>query len=99
METKDFPVEIKSADSEAGTFEALVSAFGNVDLVGDRVQPGAFTKTLENFRSKGQPIPVVLSHQWDDPMYHIGAADPANVKQTPAGLVVQGKLDIADNPI
>lgn len=96
METKDFPVEIK-ADAKSGTFEALVSVFNNVDLVGDRILPGAFTKTIRDWRSKGDPVPVILSHQWDDPFALIGSARPTDMKQTPEGLVVKGNLDL-ENP-
>lgn len=95
---KTFPVEIKAA-GDAGEFTALVSAFGNVDLVGDRVLKGAFSKTLRKFRDAEKPIPIVLSHQWDDVMAHIGKADPALAEQTDAGLVLSGQLDISDNPV
>jgi HK97 family phage prohead protease len=97
METKTLPVEIKSVDEEAGTFEALVSAFGNVDHVGDRVMKGAFANTLDAWRKSGKPIPVVLSHQWDDPFALIGEADPRAVMETERGLLVQGRLDL-ENP-
>lgn len=91
-------IELK-ADGDSGDFTALVSVFDNVDRVGDRVMRGAFTKTLAEWREKGDPIPVVLSHNWDDPYAHIGIADPQNVKQTARGLVVKGKLDIGDNAV
>lgn len=96
---KSFELLETKADGETGTFEALVSAFGNVDSVGDRILPGAYTKTLERWRESGDPIPIILSHQWDNPMSHIGVADPKDVKQTPRGLMVKGKLDIADNDV
>lgn len=92
MRHKTATVEIKSA-GDAGEFVALASVFGNVDLVGDRMLPGAFTKTLERWRESGDPIPVVLSHQWDDPMAYVGKADPNKVVETEQGLVVNGTLD------
>ena len=91
-------IEIK-ADGEAGEFTALVSVFNNVDHVGDRVMPGAFTDTLRKWRAKGDPIPVVLAHQWNDPFAHVGYADPKNAKQTKKGLEVKGRLDIHDNDV
>lgn len=97
--------KVLSADLKAlpegvpGDFKALVSVFGNVDAVGDRVMPGAFEKSLDRWRNSGDPIPVVLAHQWDDVWSHIGTADPDSVKETPHGLMVDGKLDIEDNPV
>lgn len=99
MEHKTFELIETKADGEAGTFTALASVFGNVDSVGDRMMPGAFKNSLERWRSSGDPIPIVLSHQWDDPMAHIGKADPADVVETERGLVVNGSLDIHDNPV
>lgn len=84
--------------SEAGTFEAIVSVFGNVDLGGDVVQPGAFEKSLAEWRSTGDPIPVIWSHDWEDPYAHIGGVDPNLAEETDAGLKVVGTLDVQTNP-
>jgi hypothetical protein len=68
MQIKTLPAEVKTitgSDPE-GTFEALVSTYA-VDSVGDQVQPGAFTKTLADWGSSGSPLPVIWSHQHDDP--------------------------------
>ena len=81
-QTKARPV--KASTDEAGAFTALVSVFGNVDLEGDIVMPGAFSRTLEE---RGLP-PVFYSHQWwDGP---IGATEKA--EETEAGLVIEGRL-------
>jgi len=95
--TKTYDAHFKALDEKAGTFEALVSVFGNVDHIGDRVMPGAFTKSIEDWRAKGDPIPIIWSHQWNDPNAHIGSADPADVEQTAKGLLIKGQLDL-DNP-
>jgi HK97 family phage prohead protease len=100
MKHKTFDLVEVKADGEAGEFSALASVFGNVDLGGDRMMPGSFTKTLENWRQSGKPLPVVWSHDWDDPMKYIGKADPRAVMETDEGLLVQGKFDIGDgNPV
>lgn len=91
-------VEFK-ADGDTGTFEATVAVFGNVDSGGDRILPGAFAKSLEKWRATGDPIPIILSHQHNDPMAHIGVADPHDVTETTKGLFVKGQLDIADNEV
>jgi HK97 family phage prohead protease len=99
MQHKSFDIVETKADAESGTFEALVAVFGNVDLGGDRIIEGAFTKTLEKWREMGDPIPVILSHKADDPWSHIGYADPHNVTENEKGLHVKGHLDIADNAV
>lgn len=92
MEHKTFELLETKTDGDAGTFTALASVFGNVDRVGDRMLPGSFTKTLENWRQSGKPIPVILSHNWDDPHKYVGEADPRAVYEDDRGLVVQGKM-------
>jgi len=88
METKSFALrEVKMADGDAaGTFEAVVSVFGNVDQGGDRMMKGAFARTL---KERGMP-PVVWSHEWQVPP--IGTIDDA--KETDEGLQVKGRLFI-----
>jgi uncharacterized protein len=82
------------ARGDAGEFEALVSVFGNVDIQGDRVVKGAFTKSLDNWRASGDPIPVIWSHDWGNPFAHIGTVDPKNAVETDAGLRVKGQIDL-----
>jgi HK97 family phage prohead protease len=71
----------------------------NVDKGGDRILPGAFTKTLEKWRRSADPIPVIWSHEWTTPDAHIGVADPHDVVETENGLLVRGKLDIDDDDV
>lgn len=84
----------KALDAGAGTFEALVSVFGNVDLAGDRVVKGAFADTLKAWEAKSAKIPVIFSHQWDNIDAHIGQVDEA--KETDQGLQVKAQLDMED---
>jgi HK97 family phage prohead protease len=55
-----------------GIYEAIVAVFGNVDHQGDRIIAGAFAKSLDAWKSSGDPIPVIFSHQWDTLESHIG---------------------------
>lgn len=100
MRVKTAPAKVKTAGQSDeipdGEFTALVSVFGTVDSVGDVVMPGAFAKTLARYSEKGAQIPIVWSHDWDDPFSHIGYATAA--EETAAGLQVTGRLDIGDNP-
>lgn len=110
MQTRSCPARVKLADdqidetddqssestpSSAGQFEALVSVFGTKDSYGEVVMPGAFTKTLDDWAAKGDPIPVYWSHRLDDPDMNIGHVLEA--KETDEGLWVKAQLDL-DNP-
>lgn len=95
-----YDVEFKALpdnNGDKGRFEALVSVFGNVDVQGDRVMPGAFEKSIAEWRAKGKPIPVIWSHDWGNPNAHIGFANPDEVEETDQGLKVAGQIDL-DNP-
>ncbi len=89
---KTFDLIETKTDGDAGSFTALASVFGNVDRVGDRMMKGSFSKTLEKWRESGKPLPVILSHSWDDPHKYVGEADPRAVMETDEGLLVQGKM-------
>lgn len=90
-----FAMSFKASDDTAkGEFSALVSVFGNVDHGGDRVVKGAFTKSLARWQESGDPIPVIWNHQWENPLAHIGKADPALAEETDDGLLVRGTLDL-----
>lgn len=96
MKTKAFPASFKAVgDSGSGQFEALVAVFGNVDRIGDKILPGAFTNTLANWAKKGRPIPVIFSHEWGNLDAHIG--EVLEAKETDEGLWVKGQLEM-DEP-
>jgi len=85
-------------DEGPGIYEAIVSVFGNVDYQGDRIIAGAFEKSLERWGSSGDPIPVVFSHQWDNPDAHVGEVleakelRPGAPELTGTGLEANGGL-------
>lgn len=94
---KSYPLShFKALDTEGeGTFEAIVSVFDNVDLVGDRVVKGAFDKNLKEWKESGDPIPVIFSHQWDDLDAHVGIVTEAEERDE--GLYVKGQLDMDED--
>ena len=93
---KSFPLRGFKAlgDEGAGQFEAIVAVFNNVDRAGDRIVPGAFTRTLGEWEAKGRPIPVIYAHQWDNLDAHIGKVLEA--KEVEEGLYVQAQLDMGE---
>lgn len=100
---------LKSLTGEGpGVFEAIVSVFGNVDYAGDRVLFGAFADSLEEWKSSGDPIPVVFAHQWDNLDAHVGEVleakelapgDPALPPELASngGLWVKFRLDVEED--
>ena len=94
MRIKSCPVRIKAAGehegTDEGTFEAIVAAY-NLDSVGDKITPGAFEATLAQWKSTGDPIPVLWSHMSHDPEYHIG--EVLEAEERPEGLWVKARID------
>lgn len=109
MFTKSFTARVKSIEESTeldnGIFEAIVAVFGNVDSYGDRILPGAFKDTLDEWAASGNPVPIYWSHRMDDPDYNIGHALelkelepgddllPPDLKEL-GGLWVRGQLDL-----
>lgn len=98
MHTKDFKAVVKAAGAAdglaEGQFEAIVSVFGNEDSMGDVVMPGAFKADLERWGAKGDPIPVIWSHDWTDPFSHLGRVLKAEERE--GGLWVHAQIDDLD---
>lgn len=98
MRIKTCPVRIKAAGTNEGTdegvFEAIVATY-DLDSVGDKIVPGAFSETLDTWKSSGNPIPVLWSHKSDDPDYHIGEVLEAEEREE--GLWVKARIDL-DQP-
>jgi uncharacterized protein len=83
-ETLSFELKSISVD-EPGTFTGDLSTYGNQDLVGDIVQRGAFTKTLQE---NGGTVPLFLNH---DPNLQVGVL---KLTDTPTSLAAKGKLNL-----
>jgi HK97 family phage prohead protease len=101
MERKSATMRIKATDESAagdvGEFEAIVSVFGNVDTYGERVVKGAFADTLKEWEGRGDPIPVLWSHQSGNPKAHIGTVLDAAERDD--GLWVKAALDLDADPL
>ena len=99
VERKSFGVaELKATGpASAGSFEAIVSVFGNVDKGGDRVVAGAFKRTLSPPpEGRGFP-PIVWTHLWG--VVPIGSSQKAEEVEgykTAKGDVVDGLFVAGD---
>ena len=85
----------ESGQQQTGTFSALVSVFGVLDLQGEVIDKGAFTESVDRFKA-GAKVPVVWSHDYWEPDSIIG--EITAMQETDLGLEVEGILDVDDNP-
>lgn len=79
---KHIPMLIKDITS-TGTFEGVLSAYNNVDLGKQLVEPGAFTKTIQEH---GPTVPMLWQHKSDTPIGTLTLIDG------PDALRVKGQL-------
>lgn len=82
MEHKQLQLKVNDI-AQDGTFEGLLSVYGVVDLGNDRVEPGAFTKSIAE---RGGVVPLLWQHQINQP---IGLLQ---LRDTPKALEVTGSL-------
>lgn len=85
LHLKAFPLEIKSAEAD-GSIVAYASTFGNVDLDGDIVEPGAFAKTIQE---SGGTVPMLWQH---DPWEPIGVT--TSLEEDEHGLLMGASLNL-----
>lgn len=84
MNTKDFKLEVKEL-TDAGEFTGYASVYGNTDLGGDAVMPGAFTKTIQD---RGNEVPLCWQHDLKSPI------GKGRLEDTSDGLVLHGRLTL-----
>lgn len=85
-------LDAKATATELGEFTAIAAAY-SVDRDNERIIPGAFEKTIANWQASGKQIPLHWNHSGDAKDI-IGTVDPGSLKETDAGLMVAGKLDL-----
>jgi HK97 family phage prohead protease len=73
---------IKSV-AQDGSFEGSLAVYNNLDLGGDLIEPGAFTKTIQDH---GNEVPLLWQHKTDKPIGKLTLVDG------PAALSVKGQL-------
>jgi len=87
MDKRAFRMELKDVQPETGTFVGYLSTFGNTDAQGDVVERGAFSRTLDRWKQKGKPIPLLWQHS-----EVVGGIDARDASEDDHGLFVKGKL-------
>jgi Escherichia/Staphylococcus phage prohead protease len=79
-------------ETDQGLFSAVVSTY-DLDRQGDRVAPGAFRRTIAEWKSTGRMLPLHWDHG-SQPEDIVGQVDPASMEESRAGLTVKGKVDL-----
>jgi len=82
--------------TDQGQFTAIVAAY-TTDRGGDRILPGAFTRTIEQWQTSGKQLPLHWNHQ-GEPEDIIGSVDPFSMKEIPdQGLQISGQVDLENS--
>lgn len=92
MLQKSFDIQRVDEVADGGEITAYASTFDRIpDSYGDIVAPGAFTKSLEEWKASGRPIPLLFGHRTDDPRMNVGAV--VDAVEDEKGLLVRAKFD------
>ena len=84
MQIKSFEFKDSNVDEVGRTFEGYASTFGNVDLDGDIIHPGAFTKTIaEGLKSKRSKV------MWQ---HYEPLGMPIELREDSHGLFIKGRV-------
>jgi len=86
IKTLEFKIEEATTEDNDGVIEGLAAAFKNVDQGMDRINKGAFKKTL---KENGQHVPILDSHRPDK---QIGWNETA--VEVDKGLRIKGLIDL-----
>ena len=89
MEHKTFPALTTKVDGDQGVVEAIVAVMGNIDAGSDRIEPGAFRKTLAEH---GHKVKVLDQHNTNSVLCVVGK--PIEIREVdrsalPAALVME----------
>lgn len=76
-------------DAPPGWIEGYGSKFGLVDSYGESVQPGAFKKTLREWKKRKRPVPMLWQHMGAEP---IGGW--SELEEDDVGLKLGGQVDL-----
>ena len=91
-------VKAVATATELGEFTAIAATY-DIDRVKDQIVPGAFERTIAQWRASGKNLPVHWNHSGAAKDV-IGAIDPAAMREIPdEGLYVEGKLDLEESEV
>lgn len=82
-------IKAVSVDVETRTFEGLASTWDR-DLQGDVILPGAFKKTIREWKKSGKVLPLLDSHSWFSIFDTVGKL--VDAEERDEGLWTQWKI-------
>jgi HK97 family phage prohead protease len=90
----DVPVSIKTFNEATGVFEGYASTW-NVDLVNDRIKPGAFSKTISEAKARQKANDCMFSHVilWQH-QHDLPIGGVLEISEDRKGLHIVGQLDL-----
>ena len=80
---------VKLTDADQGVITGYGAIFGNKDLGGDIIVPGAFLKSINDIRASGFALPMYVQH---DRMHVAGVWN--EIVEDQNGLMVTGRLNL-----
>ena len=85
-------LKFNTDDKESMTFTGYGAVFGNIDNSGDLISQGAFSKTLQQFKTKSQMPPMLYEHgsKGGGPAMPVGVW--TGLAEDSHGLKVEGRL-------
>jgi len=83
--------------TDKGEFKAIAAAW-TVDRQGEQIRRGAFSKSIAKWQQSGKRIPVHWNHQGEAHNV-IGSVDPASMREVLEGLLVEGRLNLAESEV
>ena len=84
MEYKTLDFELAEVDAETGVFEGYASVFDVIDLGGDMIERGAFTKTLQE---RAKRVRLCHQHDWKEVI-----GKPIELREDDHGLWIKAQL-------
>lgn len=81
---KNFTITEVKADDSLGSFEGVLSTYGNIDRVGDICEPGCFDASIAE---KGTRFPLCWNHNDNE------IVGSFNVVSTDSNLLIKGKFN------
>lgn len=83
-EYKTLPFDLTNMDWEGRTIEGYAAMFGNIDLGGDVIHPGAFRKTLAE---RGNKVRLLWQHDRGEPL-----GKPLEIREDERGLFIKAVI-------
>ncbi len=91
IETKDSPRRFEfKADDEKGEVSGFLSTFGNIDLIDDIVEAGAFKRTLNSMKKAGRGLKMLVLHSTHERAGLFPVGGKEGLKETDEGLFSPG---------